>query len=406
MIALRQTLAILVDAYRELNARKLFWITMGLSALIVAAFACVGISEKGLTVLWWEFPIQIMAELIQHGIIDKPLFYKFIFFTIGYNLWLTWAATILALVSTAGIMPEFVTSGSIELSLCRPIGRLRLFLTKYASGLLFVGLQVAVFTGLSFIVIGLRGGGWAWSMWWGVPLVLAFFSFIYCIMVLVGLLTRSTMASLLTACVFWLLVWGLHVSETGIYLQLLTREEIKLSLQKTRLTQLQGDIAKLTAEATSPPPTDTPAPKADADAPKDAAPPPTSPKLERLRDQEKVWTERIAESEKSLKTYNTVHSILFAVKTMLPKTSETMELLQHRLISGEQMERFITRGENAGGIQFDDNDGGVRIPGRQLRAEIDKVLRSRSTGWVLGTSLLFEAVILGAACVIFCRRDF
>ena len=405
MIALRQTLAILIDAYRELNARKLFWITMGLSALIVAAFACVGINEKGLTVLWCEFPIQLMAELYQNGIIDKGLFYKFIFFTVGYNLWLTWAATILALVSTAGIMPEFVTGGSIELSLSRPIGRLRLFLTKYASGLLFVGLQVAVFTGLSFLVIGLRGGGWAWSMWWGVPLVLAFFSFLYCVMVLIGLLTRSTMASLLTACVFWLLVWGLHVSESGIYLQLTTREEIKLSLQQSRLTQLQGDIAKLAAEAAAP--ADTP--KSDDKAPAADTPPTapaTSPKLERLRDQEKVWTERIAESQKSLKTYTTVHSILFAVKTLLPKTSETMELLQHRLISGEQMERFITRGEAAGGVQFDDNDGGVRIPGRQVRAELDKVLRSRSTAWVLGTSLVFEAVIVGAACIIFCRRDF
>ena len=39
---LTQTLALLLDAYRELNAKKLFWITMILSGVIVLAFAAVG----------------------------------------------------------------------------------------------------------------------------------------------------------------------------------------------------------------------------------------------------------------------------------------------------------------------------------------------------------------------------
>ena len=47
-----QTLALLNAAYRELNARKLFWVTMVISLLIVAVFAALGINEKGITVLW------------------------------------------------------------------------------------------------------------------------------------------------------------------------------------------------------------------------------------------------------------------------------------------------------------------------------------------------------------------
>ena len=38
--------------------------------------------------------------------------------------------------------------------------RLRLFLTKYLSGLLFVGLQVTVFSVLCFVVIGFKAGAW------------------------------------------------------------------------------------------------------------------------------------------------------------------------------------------------------------------------------------------------------
>lgn len=44
---MRQTWAILFDAYRELNAKKLFWITLALSGLVVVAFAMVSLTPKG-----------------------------------------------------------------------------------------------------------------------------------------------------------------------------------------------------------------------------------------------------------------------------------------------------------------------------------------------------------------------
>ena len=42
---LTQTGAIFYDAYRELNARKMFWISLGISLLVVACFALIGINE-------------------------------------------------------------------------------------------------------------------------------------------------------------------------------------------------------------------------------------------------------------------------------------------------------------------------------------------------------------------------
>ena len=41
-----------------------------------------------------------------------------------------------------------------------------------------------------------------------------------------------------------------------------------------------------------------------------------------------------------------------------------------------------------------------------LDDEIDAVKRSRSLGWVVGTSLGFEAAVLALSAWIFCRRDF
>ena len=56
-----QTLALLHAAYRELNARKLFWITLGLSGLVIAAMASIGLNEQGLSVLWWQFDLALLG---------------------------------------------------------------------------------------------------------------------------------------------------------------------------------------------------------------------------------------------------------------------------------------------------------------------------------------------------------
>src|SRR5262245_51901088 len=121
----------------------MFWIVMILSLVCVAALASIGIYERtddsgrvtdsGITLLTWEFKLQLFDVFRP----SRKLFYNLLFFTVGFKVWLAWAATVLALVSTAGIIPDFISGGAIDLMLSKPIGRLRLFLTKYVAGLLF-----------------------------------------------------------------------------------------------------------------------------------------------------------------------------------------------------------------------------------------------------------------------------
>ena len=150
---------------------------MGLSVAVVTSFALLGNNERGMTVVGYTLEIPFFStKAVSHA-----GFYKFVFSNVGVNLWLTWGAAILALISTAGMIPEFVSSGSIDMTLCKPIGRLRLFLTKYATGLLFVALQVIVFSVGAFLVIGLRGKSWEPSVFLAVPLVVVFYSYLYCV---------------------------------------------------------------------------------------------------------------------------------------------------------------------------------------------------------------------------------
>src|SRR5262245_32088070 len=118
-----QTIAIFRDAYRELNSKKLFWLVLLLSGIVVASFAAVGVNDRWLVVLFWTLD----SSIFNSRLFPPAVFYKLLFANLGIGFWLAWLATILALVSTAGIFPDFISSGSIELVLSRPLGRLRLF---------------------------------------------------------------------------------------------------------------------------------------------------------------------------------------------------------------------------------------------------------------------------------------
>lgn len=376
---IRQTLAIFLDAYRELNARKLFWFVLFLSGVVVAAFAAVGINERGITVFRWEFELPFNTSLF-----SREQFYKMLFTTLGINFWLTWIATILALISTAGIFPDFISGGSIDLFLCKPISRLRLFLTKYAAGLLFVTLQVAIFSAVSFLVIGLRAGSWVTGLFIAVPVVLCFYSFLYCVCVLIGVLTRSTIAALLLTILFWFLVFGVHVTELGTLKASIKREQEIARLDRG-VARVRQEIASHEA-ATRP---DTkPAPIAEAGAARRQF-------LQSRLDAAEHQREGVSNP------WKTPHRIFLALKAVLPKTSETIELLNRWLVLAADLPE----------PEPPEEDKGRDFLGRSAAdaaadAAAAKIISERSVSWVLGTSFAFEGVVLFLAGWIFCRRDY
>ena len=187
---------------------------MALTVLFAAALAVVGIDEEGVRFLWFHLSFIPLDS----SIIEPKEFYISVFSYLGISLWLTWIATILAIISTAGIIPELVTGGTIESMLSRPISRTRLFLTKYATGLLFVALQVAVFSVLSMLIIWINSGYLEPRILLAIPIVVSFFSFLFCVCTFIGLVTRSTMTAMLITLLFWGFLFLLNMAD-GVLMQ-------------------------------------------------------------------------------------------------------------------------------------------------------------------------------------------
>lgn len=206
-----QFMAVLVDALRLLRAKALFWVTLGISALAALIYLSIGFDEKGITMMFGLFDFE--NALIRAGSPFAELFYLGIFSMVIVNIWLSWVAVVLALVTCAPVFPDFMAEGSAGAVLCKPISRLRLFLYKYLCGLLFALLQTTVFCVIVFLAIRWRVGTWNPTVFWAVPLIVLMFSYLWSVMVVVGVRTRSVMAAVLATMLVWLGAWLAKTAE-------------------------------------------------------------------------------------------------------------------------------------------------------------------------------------------------
>lgn len=387
-----QTIALFVDAYRELNHRRLFWITLALSGLVVLAFAAIGNDEKGLTVFHWSIPFPFVST----AIIPKADFYKFVFASLGVGFWLTWISTIIALISTASIFPDFVDRGSIDLMLSKPIGRTRLFLTKFLTGLLFAGLQVTVFTLTSIVIIGVRGGEWEPWLLMAIPLVVLFYSYLFAVQAVIGLLTRSVIASVIGVMLFWILLF-LVQSGDSVTLAWKVTQEIVVERREARFENLMDRTDEVEAN------------RLELALQVEAGDESLAEELAEATREAQIRADRLIsarveleDEQEALAIAQNVNGWLHAANTVLPKTGETIGLLRRILV------------DKAGLVLPDDSEEddnirqfGAMVGEREFRGRLEEASESSySYGWILGTSLGFEALLLGFGAWRFSRRDF
>ncbi|MEM0983316.1 MAG: ABC transporter permease [Planctomycetota bacterium] len=396
MIAVTQTWTLLVDAYRELNARKLFWITLFLSGLLVIVFALLGITDQGVTFGPFTMPLPLSLGFFGGEENGERNFYALMFSNFGVNIWLTWIAAILALISTAGIVPDLIQGGAIDTVLSKPIGRVRLLLTKYFLGLLFVTLQVSVFTFGCFFVFGFRANVWEPQLLLAIPIVVTFFSYLYGVCALLGLLTRSTIASLLVTLLFWFVLFLVNSADV-ILLQFRTQSELTEQRLVERIERIEsnterGIIGRVRREQGDE--------AADAYEVSDQELLETNPFLVRSREDLESTRADLYDPWGLVFWSDSITTL----KTVLPKTTETTALLERTLVDLNELD-FGDLPEDDNALPSDEVEG-VSISAREVNIATEEALRDRSTWWIVGTSLLFEAAVLGLGCLIFWRRDF
>ena len=373
-------LAMVIDAYRELNAKKLFWITLGLSGFVVLVFGSIGFDEQGMSMLFGI--TRVDSEYVNSTTPWARALYVGIFSDFIVAIWLSWIAIILALISTCTIFPDFLAGGAIDLVLSKPIHRATIFAMKFVMSLLFVVLQVLMFCAGIFVCIGLRLGEWNWMIFAAVPVVTVFYSYMFAVCVFAGVFTRSAITALLTTMLFWFSLWAMQTTE-GTLQQFRIKFEIEAEYAEQRIERLETRLAALD------PDTDDPGQAfARAD-------------FERRLEDQRAELETHNDAAASLGLWHGPTQVMMVV---LPKAQLTVGLLSRWLKDPDgfniaDMMRGDMTGKGTSAFLKDPVD--VEMT-RRLEQKLDAY-----SGWyIIGTSLAFEAVVLTLACVIFIRRDF
>lgn len=406
-----QTAALLVDSFRLLLARKLFWITLAISGLVMLAYASMGFHANGISLVFglWKLDLPEFAE----GTALGRALYVGVFTSFIVPIWLAWVATILALVSTTSIFPDFLSDGAVDVVLAKPVSRTKIFLVKYLGSLLFVLLQVGVFCIGVFVAMGLRLGEWNWALFAAVPLITVFYSYIYCVNALIGVLTRSAIAALLGALLFWFAIFIVQSAE-GTLTQFVTQTRVEHERAVAQAESLDARVERLR----------NPANMREHLARNTLTPEGIEARITQFERNAEVARANAAGKARTLQTLETWRGRVRVLLTVLPRTSATIALLDRWLTpdgDATMLDVMLRATPTAPSPEPPGDDAAIddlaaptappdtstrHGPDEDVLRRLDQQQRAEPAWRIIGPSLAFEAFILLIACAVFTRKDF
>src|ERR1051326_292089 len=111
----------------------------------------------------------------------------------------------IAIFATAHLVPRMMEKGTVDLYLSRPIGRVKLLLSRYLAGMLLAGINIAYLIGAMWIIV-------VWKTHVAHPrfllaglIILFFVASLLALAFLIGVITSSTAVSIMTTYVIFIL---------------------------------------------------------------------------------------------------------------------------------------------------------------------------------------------------------
>lgn len=184
------------EVFREAAARFTLLAYFALSTLFVLIFAAavnldvVDGALAGLKLFGHE--VSLGGEKVE---VDKLV----LGFESGFAAVLYLVGTFLAIFATAHLVPRLQEKGTVDLYLSRPVGRVKLLLSRYSGGLLLAAANVFYLIGSIWAIVGWKTGVWHARFLAGGAVILFAIATLLAFAFLVGVVTSSTAVSIMTA---------------------------------------------------------------------------------------------------------------------------------------------------------------------------------------------------------------
>ena len=118
---------------------------------------------------------------------------------------------LIAIIFTAGFVPNLLQKGTLDLVLAKPVRRPLVLLAKYAGGIIYVMIPATALIGGCWLAISTRAGFFNFGFLASIAVLATVFAVLYSFTVLMGVLTRSTIASILLTIGLWIVSFVMAV---------------------------------------------------------------------------------------------------------------------------------------------------------------------------------------------------
>jgi len=119
-------------------------------------------------------------------------------FETGFSVFLYFLCTFLAIFATAHLVPRMQEKGTIDLYLARPVGRVRLLLSRYVAGLILAGSNVVYLMGSIWLIVVWKTGVANPRFLLGGMIIFLIIAVLLAFAFLIGVFTSSTAVSIMT----------------------------------------------------------------------------------------------------------------------------------------------------------------------------------------------------------------
>jgi ABC-2 type transport system permease protein len=119
-------------------------------------------------------------------------------FETGFSVFLYFLCTFLAIFATAHLVPRMQEKGTIDLYLARPVGRVKLLLSRYVAGLILAGSNVIYLMGSIWLIVVWKTGVANPRFLLGGSIIFLIIAVLLAFAFLVGVFTSSTAVSIMT----------------------------------------------------------------------------------------------------------------------------------------------------------------------------------------------------------------
>lgn len=200
---------------RELSSKATMYILAGISTIVllgVALAVSVTSSADGETLMLFgqqaspPVPAADLARVVQQmqAGLAGGLFTGIILFGV---------------FATAGVIPDMLERGTVDLYLSKPISRWQLLLGKYAGAVTAIAINILYFLAGAWLVFGLKCGVWEPMLFTSSLTMIFMFAALYALVVFFATWTRSTAATIiLTYLYLFILGEVLQNREFSLYL--------------------------------------------------------------------------------------------------------------------------------------------------------------------------------------------